>query len=90
MEIIILDGKQMNSFDGMHDYLAKSLRLPQYYGRNLDALYDCLCESFSGDAIIILMNGEEMKSAIGEYGDRLCRVLEDAMGDCGYTFIYRE
>ncbi len=90
MEIIILDGKKMNSFDGTHDYLAKSLRLPQYYGRNLDALYDCLGESFSDDAIIILMNGGEMKSALGAYGDKLCRVLEDAMGECGYTFIYRE
>lgn len=27
-----------------HDYLAEALNLPEYYGKNLDALYDCLTE----------------------------------------------
>lgn len=27
-----------------HDYLMESLNFPDYYGKNLDALYDCLCE----------------------------------------------
>ena len=26
-----------------HDYIAEKLNLPDYYGKNLDALYDCLC-----------------------------------------------
>lgn len=26
------------------NYLAETLNFPQYYGKNLDALYDCLCE----------------------------------------------
>ena len=37
-----IDGKLINS-DG-HDYLTSVLNLPEYYGKNLDALYDCLCE----------------------------------------------
>lgn len=37
-----IDGKLINS-DG-HDYLMSVLNLPEYYGKNLDALYDCLCE----------------------------------------------
>ncbi|MBQ2654242.1 MAG: barstar family protein [Methanobrevibacter sp.] len=27
-----------------HDYIAEALNFPDYYGKNLDALYDCLCE----------------------------------------------
>lgn len=35
-----LDGKKIN--ENCHDYLMEVLDLPAYYGRNLDALYDCL------------------------------------------------
>ena len=50
-----LDGKLIKK-DG-HDYLMEALDLPEYYGKNLDALYDCLtvieCE-------IVLINSEEV------------------------------
>ena len=37
-----LDGELIKK--GGHDYLMEALNLPDYYGKNLDALYDCLCE----------------------------------------------
>lgn len=39
---IRIDGKLIKT-EG-HDYLIKILNLYDYYGQNLDALYDCLCE----------------------------------------------
>ena len=35
-----------------HDYLKKELNLPDYYGNNFDALYDCLTE-MSGEVTIL-------------------------------------
>ena len=50
-----------------HTYLKEILRLPDYYGRNLDALYDCLCEIITKTTItvpcVIASDGY-----LGEYG----------------------
>ncbi len=66
MEFIIIDGRRMTTVDQTHEYLAKTLRLPDYYGRNLDALHDCLTDLGRG-VWIILINGEMMYAALGEY-----------------------
>ena len=44
MKIVILDAKKMLEKVKMHEYLAKKFDLPEHYGKNLDALFDCLCE----------------------------------------------
>ena len=50
-----LDGKLIEK-DG-HDYLKEILNFPDYYGKNLDALYDCLCE-IGAETEIVLINSE--------------------------------
>ena len=54
-----IDGKLINS-DG-HDYLMSVLNLHEYYGKNLDALYDCLCEM---DVEIELINSDFVENDI--------------------------
>lgn len=50
-----------------HDYLMEALDLPDYYGKNLDALYDCLCEM---ECDIELINaGEVEKDIIDAFQD---------------------
>ncbi|WP_459827388.1 barstar family protein [Campylobacter concisus] len=44
MKSVILDAKKMLAKEKMHEYFAKKFDLPEYYGKNLDALFDCLCE----------------------------------------------
>ena len=41
---ITLDINEFKGKKKAHNYLKKALRLPDYYGKNLDALYDCLGE----------------------------------------------
>ncbi|MBQ2636812.1 MAG: barstar family protein [Methanobrevibacter sp.] len=54
-----LDGKLIKK-DG-HDYLMEALNFPDYYGKNLDALYDCLCEI---DTEIEIINCEKVEKDI--------------------------
>ena len=44
MRTIRLDCRQMEDRERLHDYLAQTLEFPSWYGRNLDALYDLLCD----------------------------------------------
>jgi len=44
MQIICLDFREIESREELHDFLERNLELPEYYGRNLDALYDVLTE----------------------------------------------
>ncbi|MBQ7902893.1 MAG: barstar family protein [Oscillospiraceae bacterium] len=76
MKIIVLDGRRMTDRETAHLYLKKKLELPEYYGRNLDALYDCLCE-MSGVQIIVTYV-PEMKDNLRRYADNILNVLEAA------------
>ena len=52
-----MDGKKIN--EESHDYLIRKLDLPDYYGRNLDALYDCLTD-IGVETQIELINSDEV------------------------------
>jgi len=54
-----IDGKLIK--ENGHDYLMEVLDFPDYYGKNLDALYDCLCEM---DREIVLVNSSDVDEDI--------------------------
>lgn len=77
LETIVLDGEQMPNRRSVHNYLAEQLGLPEYYGRNLDALYDLLTERGSPTRLVV-RHKEALLARLGRYGTALCRTLEDA------------
>ena len=44
MKQIFLDGNILADIAQVHDYIKEMLDFPEYYGKNLDALYDCLTD----------------------------------------------
>ena len=44
MQTILLDGNRYSSPKELHQAVRAMLSLPDYYGMNADALYDCLSE----------------------------------------------
>lgn len=71
--MIILDATMLRERLPAHDYLKEVLALPDYYGRNLDALYDCLTEL--DETEIRFVNLEE---AGDSYFSRVLSVFQEA------------
>lgn len=70
-----MDGTLMHSRQEAHDEIARAMEFPEYYGRNLDALWDMLTTT-SGTAVMVNISG--MLNALGSYGCRLLKTFYDA------------
>lgn len=55
MKTIELDFKELYTPRHIHEYIAQKLGFPEYYGKNLDALYDCLTD-ISEETEITIVN----------------------------------
>jgi RNAse (barnase) inhibitor barstar len=42
--VAIIEGDKIATMNDFYNHIAKQLRLPAYFGKNLDALFDCLCD----------------------------------------------
>ena len=87
MELIILDGARFTDREAAHAYLAKTMRFPNYYGGNLDALADCLGELGQG-VFIILVNPQALTEALGDYGRKMIALFEELSAEPG-AFEFR-
>lgn len=76
MKTVILDCEKLLKKKQAHIYLAEALAFPDYYGKNLDALFDCLTEM--GDCIIVLRE-EAVIRQTDNYGVKVLKVLEEAV-----------
>ena len=77
MRFCVLDGKKITDKEILHDILKNELDLPDWYGRNLDALYDCLTEA-AEDMEIVIKNKEVLECCLGRYAAGLWKVLRAA------------
>ena len=72
MRKYIINGAAMLNREDAHAELARALELPEYYGANLDALYDC---TSTMDAEVALVHPAPMLDALKIYGCKLLQTL---------------
>lgn len=74
---LTLNARRMTSREQAHAHLKERLRLPDWYGNNLDALNDCLGEICAPTQIIVRF-APMLEQNLGDYGIKIIRVLEQA------------
>ena len=75
MDTITLDGALLAERTSAMDHLTEALSLPDWWGRNLDALYDCLTDCREPRQLVV-----ENRAALEaeRFGRAVLRVLTDA------------
>lgn len=81
MNYIILDFNGIKSLWTLHEYFKEVFNLPDYYGHNMDALWDCLDCSFEFPTTIVLKNIEKIPSEMNEATEIMLKFVEDLQRD---------
>lgn len=71
---VLINCEKLLKREQVHEYLAQMLDFPAYYGKNLDALFDCLTEL--KDCTVVLMGVDTLPQ--DSYGARVLKVIEAA------------
>lgn len=77
MKEVILNTKSINSIEELHDHLKKAFDFPDYYGRNLDAVYDLLSGDSEMPMKVKWIGFHDFKSKFESYAEELLEVFED-------------
>jgi ribonuclease inhibitor len=75
--MVILDALEMTDKQATHEYIQSQLDFPDYYGHNLDALWDML-SALSEPLHIILINADHLPANLGGYAELLLAVFIEA------------
>ena len=82
MKNITIDCAEIPDKAALHQALAQALRFPEYYGNNLDALYDCLTD-IQEDTTVTLLRFDVM----GSFRAGFRAVLEEVEQDNSHLII---
>jgi ribonuclease inhibitor len=75
---ITLNGLKVTNKKELHDQLKEKLKFPDYYGNNLDALWDCLTGWIDLPITIEWEHYNESKKYLGQYAEEVLKTFKDA------------
>lgn len=80
MKIVFLDGRKIDKPADLHRAFAEDLEFPDYFGKNMDALHDCLTDIFE-DVGIIAVNTDLLEENLGRSWRAFRRMIADVTED---------
>lgn len=75
MDEKIIDCSAIQTKEDLHRLFRETLSFPEWYGNNLDALYDCLTE-YAGT--VRLLDWDTAENHLGAYGKKAKKVIATA------------
>lgn len=89
MKEVMIDGKDFKKIEALHQVLKDKLDFPDYYGENLNALWDCLTGWIELPLTLIWRNFEFSKLYIGLDADDVLEVFQEAQEELGNRFLIK-
>jgi ribonuclease inhibitor len=92
MNIIELNGEDFKTKADFHKILKERLNLPNYYGSNLDALWDCITTDVKLPLKIIWKDFNKSKENLGDYAYYAVTLFREAAvyHKEDFTFVVKE
>lgn len=79
MDAIYLEGQLLRDREAAMAFFEGALPLPEWWGRNLDALHDCLTD-LDRPVKLVLRNRTDLETT--RFGRNLLRALRDSAAEC--------
>lgn len=77
---VCIDGADLLTRQELHRVFAQTLSFPDWYGKNLDAMHDCLTDC-RRDVTLTLLHTDQLKENLGPYTDCLLDMLRDVTAE---------
>ncbi|MGG0156521.1 barstar family protein [Bacillus velezensis] len=87
MEIVIIDGKDVTSIEALHRILEDQLDFPDFYGENLNALWDCLTGWIEYPLTLVWKNFEISQKELGSDADDVLELFQEAQAELDGEFF---
>ena len=83
-----IDLTTVHSYYGLHEHLKEAFSLPDWYGRNMDALWDMLHCAFDEPATIQVKGISSVPKDLEETVQRLLKLLAELEQKDGVLILY--
>ncbi len=82
-----LDFSNVKHFGDIHKIMREAFAFPDYYGENLDALWDCMRDYCEYELHVIVSGLEQLSVDYKDYMGKVFKVFNDVHDECNvFTF----